>query len=44
MKLYHFHTLKALWDGQGKTKMYYVGWPGLKKWLFGKRSIAGIEK
>ena len=23
MKLYYFCTLKALWDGQGKIKMYY---------------------
>ena len=24
MKLYYFHTLKTLWDGQGKIKMYYA--------------------
>ena len=23
MKLYYFHTIKILWDGQGKIKMYY---------------------
>ena len=23
MKLYYFHTSKALWDGQGKIKMCY---------------------
>ena len=23
MKLYYFYTLKALWDGQGKIKMYH---------------------
>ena len=23
MKLYYFHTLKVLWDGQGKIRMYY---------------------
>ena len=23
IKLYCFHTLKVLWDGQGKIKMYY---------------------
>ena len=23
MKLYYFCTLKALWDDQGKIKMYY---------------------
>ena len=39
MKLYYFHTLKALWDGQGKSKMYY-GMSRVKKQLSGKRSIA----
>ena len=39
MKLYYFYTLKALWDGQGKIKMYY-GMPRVKKQLSGKRSIA----
>ena len=38
MKLYYFHTLKALWDGQGKIKMYY-GMSRVKKQLSGKRSI-----
>ena len=28
MKLYYFHTIKTLWDDQGKIKMYYG--PGLK--------------
>ena len=37
-KLYYFHTLKALWDGQGKIKMYY-GMSRVKKQLSGKRSI-----
>ena len=23
MKFYYFYTLKALWDGQGKIKIYY---------------------
>ena len=32
MKLYYFYTLKALWDGQGKIKMYY-GMPRVKKQL-----------
>ena len=32
MKLYYFHTLKALWDGQGKIKMYY-GMSRVKKQL-----------
>ena len=39
MKLYYFYTLKALWDGQGKIKMYY-GMSRVKKQLSGKRSIA----
>ena len=38
MKLYYFYTLKALWDGQGKIKMYY-GMSRVKKQLSGKRSI-----
>ena len=38
IKLYFFHTLKALWDGQGKIKMYY-GMSRVKKQLSGKRSI-----
>ena len=41
MKLYYFYTLKALWDGQGKTEMYY-GMPGVKKQLSGKVSIVYI--
>ena len=32
MKLYYFHTLKELWDGQGKIKMPY-GMPRVKKQL-----------
>ena len=32
MKLYYFHTLKELWDGQGKIKMHY-GMPRVKKQL-----------
>ena len=38
MKLYYFRTLKALWDGQGKIKMY-SGMSRIKKQLSGKRSI-----
>ena len=38
IKLYHFHTLTALWDGQGKIKMYY-GMSRVKKKLSGKRSV-----
>ena len=38
MKLCFFYTLKALWDGQGKIKMYY-GTSRLKKRLSGKSSI-----
>ena len=38
MKLHYFYTLKALWDGQGKIKMYY--WMSrVKNQLLGKRSI-----
>ena len=39
IKLYYFHTLKALRYGQGKIKMYY-GMSRVKKWVSGKRSIA----
>ena len=39
MKLYYFYTSKALWDSQGKIKMYY-GMSRVKKQLSGKRSIA----
>ena len=35
LKLYYFHTLKALWDGQGKIKMCY-GMSRFKKQLSGK--------
>ena len=38
MKLYYFFTLKALWDDQGKIKMYY-GTSKVKKQILGKRSI-----
>ena len=38
MKLYHFRNLKALWDGQGKIKMYF-GMYRVKKKLSGKMSI-----
>ena len=38
IKLYYFHTLKALWDDQGKIKMYY-GMSSVKKQLSEKRSI-----
>ena len=38
MKLYYFHTLKALWHGQGKIKMSY-GMSRVKKKLSGKRYI-----
>ena len=36
VKLYYFHTLKALWDGQGKIKMYYEV-SRVKKQLSGKK-------
>ena len=32
IKLYYFHILKELWDGQGKIKMYY-GMSRVKKQL-----------
>ena len=38
MKLYYFYTLKAMWDGQGKIKMYY-GMSRVKKQPSVKRSI-----
>ena len=38
MKLYYFHSLKALWDVQGKIKMYCV-MSRVKKQLSGRRSI-----
>ena len=38
IKLYYFYTLKALWDGQGKIKMYY-GISRVKKQLSGKSFI-----
>ena len=36
VKLYYFYTLKSLWDGQGKIKMYY-GMPRVKKQGVGKK-------
>ena len=38
MKFYYLYTLKALWNDQGKFKMYY-GMSWVKKQLSGKRSI-----
>ena len=38
MKFYYFYNLKAMWDGQGKIKMYY-GMSRAKKQLSGKRTI-----
>ena len=38
IKLYYFHTLKELWDVQGRIKMYYE-MSRVKKQLSGKRSI-----
>ena len=37
MILYYFYTLKVLWDGQGKIKMYY-GMYRVGKQLSGKKS------
>ena len=42
MKLYYVYTLKALWDCQGKNKMYY-GVSRVKKQLSGNRSIIVIS-
>ena len=36
MKFYYFYTLKTLWDGQGKIKVYY-GMSRVKKVAFGKK-------
>ena len=41
MGLYYFYTLKALWDDQGKIKMYY-GMSKVKTQLSEKRSIKNI--
>ena len=38
MKLYYFHTLKALWNGQGKVKMCY-GMSRVNKQVSRKSSI-----
>ena len=38
MKFYYFYYLKALWDGQGKIKMYYE-MCRVKKQLSGKSCI-----
>ena len=43
MELYYFHTLKALWDGLGKIKLYY-GKSRVKRQLSGKRSILECQK
>ena len=42
MKLYYFYTLKALWNGQTKIKMYYE-MSRVKKQLSGKRSIETMQ-
>ena len=39
MKLNYFYTLKALWDDQGKIKMYYRRMFRFKKQLSGRKSI-----
>ena len=41
VKLYYFYTLKALWDGQGKIKMYY-GMSRVTKQLPGKSSVPDL--
>ena len=40
-KIIKLYYLKALWDSQGKIKMYY-GMSRLKKQLTGKRSIDNL--
>ena len=35
IRLYYFYTLKVLWDGKGKIKMYY-GMSRVKKQLLEK--------
>ena len=42
MKLNYFHTIKTLWDGQGKIKMYYG--PGLKGSCRGKDILTFIHE
>ena len=42
MKLYYFYTLKALWDAQGKSKMYY-GISRVEKQLSGKRPTVHLS-
>ena len=42
IKLYYFHALKGLWDGQCKIKMYY-GISRVKKKLSGKGSIRSFH-
>ena len=41
MKLNYFYTLKALWDGQGKIKMYYE-MARVKKQLSGKKVYCNL--
>ena len=43
VKLYCFHTLKALWNGQGKIKIYY-GMSRVKKQPSGKRFIKDFRR
>ena len=42
MELYYFRTSKAIWDGQGKTKIDY-GMSSVKKQLLGKGSITATQ-
>ena len=43
MKIYLFYTLKALWDNQGKIKMYY-GMVNVKKAAIGKKCLMPIKQ
>ena len=43
MKIYLFYTLKAVWDNQGKIKMYY-GMPNVIKATIGKKCLLRIKQ
>ena len=43
MKIYLFYTLKALWDNQGKIKIYY-GMVNVKKAAIGKKFQLPIKQ
>ena len=43
MKVYHFYTLKELWDSQGDIKIFH-GMPRVKKQLSEKRYIEHLMR